>query len=410
MANTTKYRPRYSEEPMQQYLEEKRSWELANLGESGVEFFPGQNKVPRYSPDDKVKEYYEGMDTTAPTAQEEADIREQERKYIQSQIDYIEQQYGKALTAEEEAGKERYGRTRAILSAGGLLGTPMGGTAKEQTQRYTTEQKRLLDEEKVTKINALLDKALENAQTKIEKLQTEAKVNAKEFMKWQTGLQIQNQTLYSQVAKTMTLEQLKQVEEADGKSSYDIALENTGMKPGLFDLWYKSNYDTAEYPEPKITWDSKGNARITTYDKTTGKLDVQIMTTEELGIPQDTEITFIENDNGVKMPFEKITDESGNISYKSIAVEGVSGVGKPEEEKAFWSQTDYQALSIKGVPKEAADAISLALNEGISLDQIRQGLKVVYGQETGFGYLDIVIPYLEEKVKKEGQTYKLVPQ
>ncbi|PIU54784.1 MAG: hypothetical protein COS88_06535, partial [Chloroflexi bacterium CG07_land_8_20_14_0_80_51_10] len=86
------------------------------------------------------------------------------------------------------------------------------------------------------------------------------------------------------------------------------------------------------------------------------------------------------------------------------------GYAKPKEEKAFWSQTDYQALSIKGVPKEAADAISLALNEGISLDQIRQGLKVVYGQETGFGYLDIVIPYLEEKVKKEGQTYKLVPQ
>ena len=141
-----------------------------------------QNKVPRYAGPDEVTEYYKRLDITAPTAGEEAGIREEERKYIQSQIDYIEQQYGKAVTGEEAAGKERYGRTRAILSAGGLLGTPMGGTAKEQTKQYTTENLRLLGEEKVTKINILLDKADKTALDRIDKEKTLARTNQQAYI------------------------------------------------------------------------------------------------------------------------------------------------------------------------------------------------------------------------------------
>ena len=73
-----------------------------------------------------------------------------------------------------------------------------------------------------------------------------------------------------------------------------------------------------------------------------------------------------------------------------------------KEEKTFLTSSDYRDLSVKGVPKEVADAIAIALTEGQTLNAIRTGLAAVYGRDTGFGYLDIMIPYLQEKAKGGG--------
>ena len=128
----------------------------------------------------------------------------------------------------------------------------------------------------------------------------------------------------------------------------------------------------------------------------------------EAGLRQDyREVT------PVKPNVYRVTDDEGNvtqITFDPYTMEetgrvnlGKIGKGKAVEEEieSFFKDADYKYFAGMEVPKEAADAISIAIQEGRSLDEIRQGLKAVYdpikGEGTGFGYLDIVYPYIKDR-------------
>ena len=105
--------------------------------------------------------------------------------------------------------------------------------------------------------------------------------------------------------------------------------------------------------------------------------------------------------------FYKYNPETGEM-------EPIGGPGKPPEEpekpKTFLTDTNYRELLIRGVSRDVADAIMMSLSEGLSLEQIRQGLATIYGQEQGYRYLDIIIPYLQDlEKKKSAGVFKLVP-
>ncbi len=67
-----------------------------------------------------------------------------------------------------------------------------------------------------------------------------------------------------------------------------------------------------------------------------------------------------------------------------------------EKNKLFWTKTDYKNLAGLGVPKDVADTVAVALQEGISLEAIRRALAEEYGREKGYHYLDVIMPYLQK--------------
>jgi LysM repeat protein len=69
---------------------------------------------------------------------------------------------------------------------------------------------------------------------------------------------------------------------------------------------------------------------------------------------------------------------------------------KVVEIKSYLTPTDYKNLSAKGIDKSTADAISIALQEGRTLEEIRLGLANIYGKDQGYQYLDIFMEYIQK--------------
>jgi len=71
--------------------------------------------------------------------------------------------------------------------------------------------------------------------------------------------------------------------------------------------------------------------------------------------------------------------------------------GKTTSEETYLSDTNYRELLLKGITKEVADAVMMSLKEGLTLEQIRQGLVQIYGENQGHLYLDTIIQYLQNE-------------
>jgi len=134
--------------------------------QKGTQTLNAKPRVSRYQKE--AKTYYEGLDRTPPTPDEEAKIREEMRKAVQAQIDAIEKAYKDMLAQERVRGQERLGMTRAMAAAGGLLGSPMGEAQRQKTVALNKAQEQALQSEKQAKIAAILAKADERAERKIE--------------------------------------------------------------------------------------------------------------------------------------------------------------------------------------------------------------------------------------------------
>ena len=86
--------------------------------------------------------------------------------------------------------------------------------------------------------------------------------------------------------------------------------------------------------------------------------------------------------------------------YPSGKVVKTGEIGKTAEEKTFLSSADYKELSLKGIPKNVADAISLALQAGDDLETMRTDLAKFFGKDKGYKYLDEFIVWLKGAVKR----------
>jgi len=98
----------------------------------------------------------------------------------------------------------------------------------------------------------------------------------------------------------------------------------------------------------------------------------------------------------------KLTGSKLNFGdwYKNI----YKGREEKEEIKPFWTKIDYKKLSALGIPRNIADTISVALQEGLSLEAIRRALAEEYGREKGYHYLDIIMPYIQKQKKNYNEN------
>lgn len=287
--------------------------EIKDIGKLPI--WEEKEKVLRYGgEDDKRKKLMEGLDITPPTAEEEEEIREKTRKAIEAQIDAIDAMYAGLARREEEKGVERLGRTRAMVSRGGLLGSPMGVAQMEKTKQYTAEQLKLLEEEKNVRIQSILGRADERAEEEIRLKQKEARENIAIYMDYLKGVRDEAREDWSGLAKSgVTLDQIK-----ENKEYYDQALEELNMNNLKFDFWYESNLPKAQqldYSEIEYRGDN-GNLWLKRigFDPVTGEKKEY---NYDLGLPWPTEPTEIKVFDGV--PYKAVKDEEGNvIKYERI--------------------------------------------------------------------------------------------
>jgi len=250
-------------------------------------------RVSRYQKE--AKTYYEGLDRTPPTPDEEAKIREEMRKAVQAQIDAIEKVYKDMLAQERVRGQERLGMTRAMAAAGGLLGSPMGEAQRQKTVALNKAQEQALQNEKQAKIAAILAKADERAERKIELEKAKAEKNEKEYLDYLRNTQEQARKDMLGLAQSgLSLSRLKsQVDTGDyGKTYYEQLLEETGYSPLQFDTIYNNALDRATRIDYKydIRTDADGNVKVFAYgvDPLTNKLVTETYDTG-IKVPPKTE-------------------------------------------------------------------------------------------------------------------------
>ena len=108
----------------------------------------------------------------------------------------------------------------------------------------------------------------------------------------------------------------------------------------------------------------------------------------------DKTIKYTKSDNGkVFILYDDGTSE----------IRDMGGVG--ETEQSFFTKTDYKKLAGIGAPRDVADTISVALQEGLSLEAIRRALAEEYGKEKGYHYLDIVMSYIQKSKSDNGNPH-----
>lgn len=285
--------------------------------------------VYRYEP---MANPYEGLDTTAPTAQEEADIYEQERKRMQAQIDAISAAYQPLFAQEQQYGQERLGQQRAMAARGGLIGSSIGAAQKTKTEQFNTQQMKSLQAERDTKIQAIFAKADDRAAEEIRYQRDVSRQNYDKYMDWKRETLQEARGDFKELIKTGNID-------LDKFSDEDLQMwsDQTGWSPFEMNAWA----DAFKPKEEQIDWQYRwrgDNLVAFGQDPVTEELKTKTYTSEELGIPEEekpVDPAFINNDlTGEMFFYDKSNpelDESGNLIMKSLGKYGES----LEEQRAY---------------------------------------------------------------------------
>lgn len=247
--------------PFMKYFKEERakgiSPEVIKQEFAKIQTPPTENGDPlvlRYGDEsDEEKEYYEGLDITAPTEEEELSIREKIRKQMQTYIDAINKVYAGLIGKEEEAGVERLGQTRAITARAGLLGGPRGVAQMEKTKGYTQAQIKILEEEKGLEVAKIFGRIDERAEAEIQLRKTEAKEASKEYITYLKEQTVEAKNDASMLAQSgISLDRLKKAMREGGKEGevYEQLLEETGWSELQFDAMYNMSLPK----EDQVDW------------------------------------------------------------------------------------------------------------------------------------------------------------
>jgi hypothetical protein len=243
--------------------------------------------------------------------------------------------------AEEKATETRkLGEQRGLNVRGGLIGSNFSSSANEMIRQSTQknisgykakeENDKAIEQATFQQTLSSIDEDMWNKQNAVNTAE-DADVKAKSEKAW---------SQFETIAKSG----IGTFEDYKNSGIMPYLQEATGYSEDYLKTIFKANQPQAAKPD--ISWDKDGNARIVAYDSKTGKLNVEVKTAAELGIPQGSEIEFIENDNGVKMPFESVKDASGKLLYyKPINVQGVNGVPVDKNADQLYSGLSTQTAT-----------------------------------------------------------------
>ncbi len=237
-----------------------------------------------------VDEYYKNLDTTAPTGDEQALIREQARKDMQAYIDAINGQYAGLIGQEQQAGQGRLGQTRAINARSGLGGSDFGSANLAETEKYNAENVKALEAEKQVRLQEVNGKIDQRARDEIAAKKAEALGNSEKYI----GQLEKNQESARNDLKTIAKSGAKLDD-----TKRQVLQKQSGYDPLTFESIWSANQPVPEYFSPIET--KSGELIVVGKDgsvKNLGKYD----------LPGDYTLTF-QPGSGIPFVYDKNTGE-----------------------------------------------------------------------------------------------------
>lgn len=298
------------------------------------------------------------------TAEDENRIRDTERVRVQSQIDAINEAANQELSAARMRGQERSGRGRAIRSATGTEGSPMGDARADEIAAFNTKEQKAIEMEKQAKVDSIMNNVAYRGDEMIQKYKTEARGNADKFVAYLADIANQSRADMQALAT------------AGAELSPDQRMrliEQTGYDDQTFDTLYKSMKisNSEEYinkDKPQIV----GNKAVffkQTKDPRTGAVT---LSTEEIELPDAGKAIkqIMARDDGMYVFYEdgtwnKVGDASTSEKKRISDAAGGDGASTTVQ-----SQFNAARDALKSA-KELADAAGRGRSW---IEQQKQGL------------------------------------
>lgn len=275
--------------------------------------------------------YFAGADKTPPTADEEANIRNEELRRIQTQIDVINEAYGYMVGAEEEAGKGRMGQVRAIGARQGILGQDFGAAQSAEMETYNRKVIGAIQAEKASKIAALQSNAQIRAD---EKITAEKELAGKNAIGYIAFLKDKETATKEDIKSTASSGiSLGELSDADYKNLIDQSgLSETGFRA----LWLSN------MPKEQIIGSTTvGSQQIFFYqDPITKKVHKEIL---ELGLDATGKTVQINETTGDIVVMPKDLDPNKPTRDQ---IEVISGKLKPKEVKLDTSVVEVEGRKL----------------------------------------------------------------
>jgi hypothetical protein len=284
---------------------------------------------------DPVQEYYDSLDRTAPTADDQAKIREDARKAMQAYIDSINSYYAGLVGQEQQAGEGRLGQTRAINARSGLMGSDFGEANTAETRKYNEANVKALQDEQNVRIQEVNGKIDQRARDEIAAQKAQALGNSEKYI---TRLS-QNQESARNDLKT-----LAKSGAAMDKTKLQVLQKQTGYDPLTFESIYNANKPVPEYTAPMQLKD--GTLVIT--DKATG----EVKNLGKYDLPNNFDFLFAPD--GTPMVFDKdtgITQVASGFRKGQFA----KPQSTSEKDTRTASQKEYEYAKTQGYDKSFMD-------------------------------------------------------
>jgi hypothetical protein len=277
---------------------------------------------------DPVQEYYDSLDRTAPTGDEQTNIREQARKDMQAYLDAINSEYAGLVGQEQQAGQGRLGQTRAINARSGLIGSDFGEANTAETQKYNEANIKALEAEKSVRLGEVNGKIDQRARDEIASQKAEALGNSEKYIE---------RLSKNQESARNDLKTLAKSGAVMDKTKLQVLQKQTGYDPLTFESIYNANKPVPEYTNPMQLKD--GTLIIT--DKSTG----EVKNLGKYDLPENFQFVFAPD--GTPMVFDKdtgITQVASGFRKGQFA--------KPqtitEKDTRTPSQKEYEASKAEG--------------------------------------------------------------
>lgn len=197
------------------------------------------------NPTNAIDQYYSGLNTKPKTYEQ---LREEERKSMQAQIDVINELYNSEMAKLKEVNKGRLNETSSIAVGAGLAGSPFQGAQEDKTKAFNTQEEQALRAKQAAEIAQAMGLADSRAVQRAQLEMQQANMDRTEYIGHLKDIQADARTSFINLAKSgktkltdLSADQLKKL------------MDDTGLDSLQLESMYNANLPAKD----KVTYEYK---------------------------------------------------------------------------------------------------------------------------------------------------------